>query len=84
LSPAYDLNPNPYSKNTLSLNISEADSTQSLGLALSVIEYFHLTVKEAKAVIEEVSCVVKKWRSVAKSLNINNREIEFMGNASRV
>jgi serine/threonine-protein kinase HipA len=81
LSPVYDLNPNPYGKNALSLNISETDSTQSLDLALSVAEYFHLTMKEAKIIVEEVSCVVKNWKNVARNLNISNREIELMGNA---
>jgi serine/threonine-protein kinase HipA len=81
LSPAYDLNPNPYGKNALSLNISETDSTQSLDLALSVAEYFHLTMKEAQTIIEETSCAVKNWRNVARSLNASNRKIEFMENA---
>jgi serine/threonine-protein kinase HipA len=53
LSPAYDLNPNLYGKNALSLNISKTDSTQSLDLALSMVEYFHLTMKEAKPLLKK-------------------------------
>jgi serine/threonine-protein kinase HipA len=81
LSPVYDLNPNPYGKNVLSLNISETDCTQSLDLVLSVAEYFRLTMKEAQTIVEEVSCAVKNWRNVAQILNISSREIELMENA---
>ncbi|MDR1208326.1 MAG: type II toxin-antitoxin system HipA family toxin [Holosporales bacterium] len=81
LSPAYDLNPVPYRRNALSLNISETDSTQSLDLALSVAEEFYLTMDEAKTILLEVSGAVKNWKNVAHSLKISNREIELMENA---
>jgi serine/threonine-protein kinase HipA len=81
LSPAYDLNPTPYGKNMQSLNISETDNTSSIELALSVAEYFQISAKEAKNIINEVSSAVKNWKSVALNLNICAKEIGFMENA---
>jgi serine/threonine-protein kinase HipA len=63
---------------------SETDGSQSVDLALSVAEYFHINMKEAKIIVEKVSCAVKNWRNIAKSLNISNREIELMENAFRL
>jgi serine/threonine-protein kinase HipA len=84
LSPVYDINPDSCGKNALSLNISETDCTQSLDLALAAAEYFHLTMTEVKTIVEEVARAVQNWRNVARSLNINNREIELMENAFNI
>ncbi|MDR0606782.1 MAG: HipA domain-containing protein, partial [Candidatus Peribacteria bacterium] len=78
LSPAYDLNPSPYGKKTLSLNISETDNSLSLELALSVMNYFQLSAKDARNIMEEVKLSVKNWRNVAADLGINSREIKIM------
>jgi hypothetical protein len=57
---------------------------QSVDLALSVAEYFHINMKDAKIIVEKVSCAVKNCRNIAKNLNISNREIELMENAFRL
>jgi serine/threonine-protein kinase HipA len=82
--PAYDLNPIPYGKNTLSLNVSETDNTASIDVALSVAEYFQLSIKEAKDIITKVSSSVTDWKNVALSLNIDNKETGLMENAFRL
>jgi serine/threonine-protein kinase HipA len=77
LSPAYDLNPNPYG-NALSLNISETDNSLSAELALSVADGFQLSLKDAKEIIKEVRRSVKNWRTVAANLGITGKEIKIM------
>ena len=53
LSPAYDLNPNP-SGQGLTLNISLAENTLDLDLAMEVRSFFRLTDKRASEIIEQV------------------------------
>jgi serine/threonine-protein kinase HipA len=78
LSPAYDLNPSPYGKKALSLNISETDNSLSFELALSVMNYFQLSAKDARNIMEEVKLSVKNWRNVAINLGLNRQEIKVM------
>jgi serine/threonine-protein kinase HipA len=78
LSPAYDLNPSPYGKKALSLNISETDNSLSLELALSVMNYFQLSMKDTNSIMEEVKLSVKNWRNVAADLGVNGQEIKIM------
>ena len=51
LSPTYDINPSS-DGNGLKLNISAHDNSQSLELALSVIEYFRIDNSRVKEIIE--------------------------------
>jgi serine/threonine-protein kinase HipA len=81
LSPAYDLNPSPHGKNALSLNISETDNSLSLELALSVVNHFLLSAKDASNIIEEVKLSLKNWRDVSADLGITGREIKTMEKA---
>lgn len=61
LSPAYDINPNEYGKG-LSLNITDADNSLDLNLAMEVAGYFRLTDHKAGKIIKEVSAAVKAWK----------------------
>jgi serine/threonine-protein kinase HipA len=77
LSPAYDVNPEPYQKG-LTLNISENDNTLSLDIAMEVADYFRLSKIEASLIIEEVQRVVSQWKTVAASFQIPREEQESM------
>ena len=80
LSPAYDINPNEYGKG-LSLNITDADNSLDLDLALQVAGYFRLTDDKAGNIITEVSGAVKEWKKFAAKNNISNAEQERMSEA---
>ncbi|MDR3424960.1 MAG: type II toxin-antitoxin system HipA family toxin [Alphaproteobacteria bacterium] len=83
LSPAYDLNPVPtdIKPRILCTTITQDDGTGSLNLALHVIKYFGLSLKEANAIIDEVKKAVALWRKVADKLGLSAREIERMKSA---
>lgn len=83
LAPAYDMNPIVYG-NGLKLNISETDNAQDLNLALEVAEYFRLKPQQANEIIQEVTCVVKKWRHEADALEISPRDQDRMAPAFRI
>lgn len=75
LSPTYDINPNEYGKG-LSLDITEADNSLDLDLAMEVAGYFRLSDDKASQIIEQVSAVVKDWRKIAANYKISNAEQE--------
>ncbi len=80
LSPVYDVNPFPEGTG-LTLNISEADNSLDLDLALSVIPYFRLKEQEAKEIIDQVKVSVGKWRKFADELKISRAEQSKMEGA---
>ena len=82
LSPAYDINPNPYGTG-LKLNISEEDNSLDFDLALSVAPYFRLTEKEAADIIENIKLVVSKWEEIAAKYQISKSERDMMNSAFR-
>jgi len=82
LSPAYDINPNPYSIG-LKLNISEDDNSLDFDLALRVAPYFRLSEKEAVQIIEHIKFVVSEWEKVAVKYQILKSEREMMSVAFR-
>jgi serine/threonine-protein kinase HipA len=83
LSPAYDLNPDPYSDG-LKLNISENDNAQDLDLAMEVAVYFRVKSQRAKAIRDELLCGLANWREEASKLGISREEIEQMSSAFRL
>lgn len=83
LSPAYDINPNPYGTG-LKLNISEEDNSLDFDLALSVAPYFRMTEHEAVAIIENTKRIVSQWEEVATKYRISKLEREMMKPAFRV
>lgn len=83
LSPAYDMNPNPYG-NGLSLNISETDNSLDVSVAMNVAKYFKLSTTEASSILNEINSVVSEWRAIAKANEIGKEEIEAMKKAFKV
>lgn len=83
LSPAYDMNPNPYGTG-LSLNISETDNALDISIAMNIFKYFKLTETEAVSILDKIISVVSEWRSVAKVYEIRKEDIEEMKKAFRV
>lgn len=83
LSPAYDLNPVPVDikPRILTTAINEDDGTASLGLAMSVAEYFELGGDKAKAIATQVGKAVSKWRTEAARHGISKTEIDRMASA---
>ena len=77
LSPAYDVNPNPYGTG-LKLNISEEDNSLDFDLALSVAPYFRLAKQEAVNIIENIRSIVSKWEEVAVNYQISKSERDMM------
>lgn len=86
LSPAYDLNPVPLDirPRILSTAIDFNDATGSIELALSVIDYFGISLNQAKNIIAEVAAVVSQWQKQARQLGIPNHEIERMTSAFEI
>lgn len=82
LSPAYDMNPNPYGTG-LSLNVSESDNELDVALALAEAKYFKISQKDATGILKEISSAVCEWKNVAKSIGIGKEEIESMKKAFR-
>ena len=82
LSPAYDINPNPYGTG-LKLNISEDDNSLDFNLALTVAPYFRLTEKGAVNIIESIKSIVLKWEDVAAKFQIPKSERDLMYSAFR-
>ena len=80
LSPAYDVNPNPYGTG-LKLNISEDDNSVDFDLALSVAPYFRLQVKEAADIVGNIKASASKWEEVASKYHIPKPEREMMSAA---
>lgn len=80
LSPAYDINPNPYGMG-LKLNISDTDNSLSLDLVQEQAEYFRLKAEEAHFIIDRVKRSVQKWRNRATTLKISSIEQESMSPA---
>ncbi|MBI4648461.1 MAG: HipA domain-containing protein [Bacteroidia bacterium] len=83
LSPAYDMNPNPYGTG-LSLNISETDNALDTSIALDVAKYFKLSATEAATILKEIISAVSDWKTVAKANEMGKDEIEAMKKAFRV
>lgn len=77
LSPAYDLNPQPWSGG-LALNIDENTNACDLALARSVGEHFRLAKKGQEGIIDEVMQAVKVWDKYAELEGFKRSEIERM------
>ena len=80
LSPAYDLNPNPYG-NGLTLNISLTDNSLDLELAMEVRSFFRLTDKRALEIIDQIRMEVRNWKLIAQKVGIPRQEQEMMSQA---
>jgi serine/threonine-protein kinase HipA len=83
LSPAYDLNPVPadLKARLLTTNIDLEESTCSVDLLEAAAEYFALSLPEARSILKEVALATSSWRSVAKEVGANGKEIHRMASA---
>lgn len=77
LSPAYDLNPQPWTGG-LALNVDEVSNACDLDLVRSVGHYFRLSDQQQAAYIDDVRKAVARWDSIAEGMGINRGEIELM------
>ncbi len=82
LSPAFDINPSA-TGNGLTLNISQDDNAQDLGLVRSVAPAFRIGEGRAEEIISEVTESVRSWPELAKEIKLPSREINVMKNAFR-
>lgn len=80
LSPAFDINPNEFGKG-LSLNITDADNSLDLSLAMEIAGYFRVSTEKAVQLLKEISSVVKDWRKFAHKYKISAAEQERMSTA---
>jgi serine/threonine-protein kinase HipA len=80
LSPVYDINQTPAAikPRILSMSIDFNNNEASLDLALSVIEDFRFTKKQALDIIKDVAGAVSKWQKVAKHVGLKESDIEKM------
>ena len=80
LSPAYDINPNPYGMG-LRLNISENDNSLDLDLARSLCRFFRLNISRAEEIIRQIVQAVALWRQIAGKYKLSKNEMDFMSQA---
>ena len=80
LSPAYDLNPS-IDKDGLALNIDMDNNALDFELAKSVGEYFRLNTFQMDNIIQEVTQVTSKWKTIAAEIGIARSELEMMEKA---
>ena len=83
LSPAYDLNPVPLAEKARELTtwISEQGPEADLNLAREAAPFFALKKKEAEAMIDEISAVLKNWRITAHRLGMSSKDIDIYSTA---
>ncbi len=83
LSPAYDMNPNPFG-NGLSLNISEFSHELSLELGLEVSSDFRWERKKTERIVSKIKDEVSRWPTLVKQLKISKTEQVQMAEAFRL
>lgn len=83
LSPAYDINPNPKA-NELHLAIDEKNASLDYSLAMNVIDFFQLNLKEAEEIKAQVINGVSRWAAVAEEVGISRGQRELMAPAFNI
>jgi serine/threonine-protein kinase HipA len=73
LSPAYDMNPVPFSTG-LSLNISEIRHDFDFDLAMEIIPFFRIATDKARSIRDEIQKEVGNWQHVAHQYGIPKQE----------
>ena len=83
LSPIYDINPTPAAikPRILSTAIDFNNNEANLDLALSVIEDFRLSKKQAHSIVKDIVSAVTKWQKIAKQIGLKESDIEKMYSA---
>lgn len=80
LSPAYDINPVPNSAGILSTRIDFDESTASIDLLRSVVEFF-VSMPVAETIIQDCAGVIRSWRKFAQARQAPPAEIKLMTTA---
>ena len=80
LAPAYDINPS-VDKTGLALNIDTVDNSLDFELARSVGDYFQLTARETKEILEQIKHAAVRWSAIAQEIGIPRIEQELMAGA---
>ena len=83
LAPAYDVNPFA-AGNGLTLNVSESDNAQDLGLAREVSGQFRLKKGDAAEIIAQVVKAIRPWADIARKRGIPPSEVDRMAPAFRL
>lgn len=83
LAPAYDMNANPDGLG-LTLNISETDNRLDLDLVLEVAALFRVQTTRARAIVAEVTGVVRGWRQMAARHGLGKAQQDLVQRAFRV
>jgi serine/threonine-protein kinase HipA len=79
LSPAFDVNPNPGpGPKDLSTAIDFTDTRASVDSLMRVADYFRLGPSDALDVLADVTRAVARWRTVALSHGLRQRDLEAM------
>lgn len=74
LSPAYDLNPNPYKEDHV-LNIDTDDNRPDVAAALACHDFYQLSQAGADQIVQELRSVVATWEHVAASIGLSESEL---------
>lgn len=82
LSPIYDVNPDPTGTG-LSLEVTTGDNRPDFDLALSVSDYFGMSMVNAQTRMAEILGAVGHWRERARHIGIPRPEVEQMAGAFR-
>ncbi|MCL2101975.1 MAG: HipA domain-containing protein [Fibromonadales bacterium] len=77
LTPAYDMNPDPYSTG-LALNVNENSNSLDFDLALDVAPFFRIDAKTAKEILQHIKKNVAKWQQIAAKFKISKKEMQKM------
>src|SRR5580693_3631343 len=79
LSPAFDLNPNPQpGSKDLSTAVDYTDTRASVDTLIRVATYFRLDASDALEILAQVTRAVARWRTVAKSHGLLQRDLDAM------
>ncbi len=82
LAPAFDLNPNPDpGTKHLSLQIDFESTRASIATLMSVAPYFRLDYDHALEALAQVAEAVARWRNVAASHRLPQRDLDIMESA---
>ncbi len=77
LSPAFDLNPNP-GKMSHALAIDSHNAEPDIELAISLADLYRLNKQSARQILNELTCAIADWRTVAKQIELPSLEIQLM------
>ena len=76
LSPAFDINPNPESRN-FSLSI-DLEGNNDIKTALKVAKYFEVPETKAKEIIKSIANTLQNWRHTARKYGCTTSEVSRM------